>query len=202
MLARLPHCCPGLCRCPAANRELILPIAKYLDVPKENLFANRMNWWACRALLHAAACAQAHWWLHWLSEQQQAARACAHCLPVRWPDAKPLRMAVRSCAPNAMGAQATPSSAGCVGAAHTLPTGCATAHWVRRQWDDETGEPTRLSGFDMTQPTAFSKTLAIQKIREDNPYNTVVMIGGAEGSAYAPATCGGWYAANCWRPPV
>jgi hypothetical protein len=49
-----------------------------------------------------------------------------------------------------------------------------------RQWDDETGQPTRLSGFDESQPTAFNmgKIRAISKIREDNPYNTVVMIGG------------------------
>lgn len=26
-------------------REDIMPIAKYLGVPKENVFANRMNWW-------------------------------------------------------------------------------------------------------------------------------------------------------------
>jgi len=37
-----------------------------------------------------------------------------------------------------------------------------------------------LSGFDESQPTAFNmgKIRAISKIREDNPYNTVVMIGG------------------------
>uniref|UniRef100_A0A515EIS9 Glycerol-3-phosphate dehydrogenase [NAD(+)] n=1 Tax=Dunaliella salina TaxID=3046 RepID=A0A515EIS9_DUNSA len=72
-------------------REDIMPIAKYLGVPRENVFANRMNW----------------------------------------------------------------------------------------QWDDETGQPTRLSGFDESQPTAFNmgKIRAISKIREDHPYNTVVMIG-------------------------
>eukprot|EP00983_Pelagomonas_calceolata_P022509 708661-Pelagomonas_calceolata.AAC.1 len=26
-----------------------------------------------------------------------------------------------------------------------------------RQWDDETGEPTRLAGFDMYQPTAYNQ---------------------------------------------
>jgi len=30
-------------------------------------------------------------------------------------------------------------------------------HTVRRQWDDETGEPTRLAGFDMYQPTAYNQ---------------------------------------------
>lgn len=56
---------------PSANtaRELTLPIAKYLGVPKENVFANRMNW----------------------------------------------------------------------------------------QWDDETGEPSRLVGFDMNEPTAHNQ---------------------------------------------
>mmetsp|Transcript_21179 Transcript_21179/g.55176 ORF Transcript_21179/g.55176 Transcript_21179/m.55176 type:complete len:618 (+) Transcript_21179:94-1947(+) len=72
-------------------RELILPLAKYLGVPKENVYANRMAW----------------------------------------------------------------------------------------QWDDDTGQPTRLVGFDPSQPTSSNggKIRAISKIREDNPYNTVVMIG-------------------------
>jgi len=72
-------------------RELTLPIAKYLGVPKENVFANRMNW----------------------------------------------------------------------------------------QWDDETGEPTRLVGFDLNEPTAkaMGKPLAISRIRQRNPYNTITMIG-------------------------
>jgi hypothetical protein len=54
------------------TRELTLPIAKYLGVPKENVFANRMNW----------------------------------------------------------------------------------------QWDDETGEPSRLVGFDMNEPTAHNQVQA------------------------------------------
>lgn len=72
-------------------RELTLPIAKYLGVPKENVFANRMNW----------------------------------------------------------------------------------------QWDDETGEPSRLVGFDTNEPTAHNqgKPAAIARIRQRNPYNTVVMVG-------------------------
>ncbi|KAF5828643.1 HAD-like domain-containing protein [Dunaliella salina] len=72
-------------------RELILPLAKYLGVPKENVYANRMAW----------------------------------------------------------------------------------------QWDDDTGQPTRLMGFDPSQPTSSNggKIRAISKIREDNPYNTVVLIG-------------------------
>ncbi|GLI64296.1 hypothetical protein VaNZ11_007519 [Volvox africanus] len=72
-------------------RELTLPIASYLGIPKSNVFANRMNW----------------------------------------------------------------------------------------QWDDETGEPTKLVGFDMSEPTAHNqgKPEAIARIRHRNPYNTVVMIG-------------------------
>lgn len=72
-------------------RELTLPLAKYLGVPKEHVFANRMNW----------------------------------------------------------------------------------------QWDDETGEPTRLIGFDMSEPTAHNrgKPEAISRIRQRNPYNTVIMVG-------------------------
>ncbi|GFR51762.1 hypothetical protein Agub_g14217 [Astrephomene gubernaculifera] len=72
-------------------RELTLPIASYLGIPKSNVFANRMNW----------------------------------------------------------------------------------------QWDDESGEPTRLVGFDMSEPTAHNqgKPQAIARIRHRNPYNTVVMIG-------------------------
>ncbi|GLC44857.1 hypothetical protein PLESTM_001654900, partial [Pleodorina starrii] len=72
-------------------RELTLPIACYLGIPKSNVFANRMNW----------------------------------------------------------------------------------------QWDDETGEPTKLVGFDMSEPTAHNqgKPEAIARIRQRNPYNTVVMIG-------------------------
>lgn len=70
---------------------MTLPIAKHLGVPKENVFANRMNW----------------------------------------------------------------------------------------QWDDETGEPTRLVGFDMNEPTAHNqgKPTAIARIRQRNPYNTIIMIG-------------------------
>ncbi|GIL57042.1 hypothetical protein Vafri_12308 [Volvox africanus] len=72
-------------------RELTLPIASYLGIPKSNVFANRMNW----------------------------------------------------------------------------------------QWDDETGEPTKLVGFDMSEPTAHNqgKPEAIARIRQRNPYKTVVMIG-------------------------
>ncbi|EFJ50802.1 hypothetical protein VOLCADRAFT_88690, partial [Volvox carteri f. nagariensis] len=72
-------------------RELTLPIAAYLGIPKSNVFANRMNW----------------------------------------------------------------------------------------QWDDETGEPTKLVGFDLSEPTAHNqgKPEAIARIRQRNPYNTVVMIG-------------------------
>jgi glycerol-3-phosphate dehydrogenase (NAD+) len=72
-------------------REMVIPLAAYLGVPMENVFANRMNW----------------------------------------------------------------------------------------QWDDETMQPTKLIGFDLTEPTARNqgKPEAIARIRETNPYNTVVMIG-------------------------
>ncbi|KAG2492528.1 hypothetical protein HYH03_009193 [Edaphochlamys debaryana] len=86
-------------------RELTLPIAAYLGIPKDHVFANRMNW----------------------------------------------------------------------------------------QWDDETGEPTRLVGFDMSEPTAHNqgKPQAIANIRQRNPYNTVVMIGDGITDLEAVQTTGG-----------
>lgn len=47
------------------------------------------------------------------------------------------------------------------------------------QWDDETEEPSRLVGFDMSEPTAQNqgKPQAIAKLRAEFPYNTVIMIG-------------------------
>jgi len=47
------------------------------------------------------------------------------------------------------------------------------------QWDDESGEPTRLVGFDMAEPTAHNqgKPQAIARIRQRFPYTAVVMIG-------------------------
>lgn len=86
-------------------RELTLPIAKHLGIPKEFVFANRMNW----------------------------------------------------------------------------------------QWDDETGEPSRLVGFDMSEPTAHNqgKPAAIAKIRQRNPYNTIVMIGDGITDAEAVQVSGG-----------
>ncbi|KAG1665202.1 hypothetical protein FOA52_002603 [Chlamydomonas sp. UWO 241] len=72
-------------------REILLPIAAYLDIPPENVFANRMLW----------------------------------------------------------------------------------------QWDDETMEPTKLVGFDTSEPTSRNqgKPEAIMQIRDQFPYNSVVMIG-------------------------
>ncbi|KAG2446311.1 hypothetical protein HXX76_000899 [Chlamydomonas incerta] len=86
-------------------RELTLPIASYLGIPKENVFANRMNW----------------------------------------------------------------------------------------QWDDETGMPTKLVGFDVSEPTAHNqgKVQAIARIRQRNPYNTVVMIGDGITDLEAVQTTGG-----------
>ncbi|GAX75615.1 hypothetical protein CEUSTIGMA_g3059.t1 [Chlamydomonas eustigma] len=47
------------------------------------------------------------------------------------------------------------------------------------QWDDETLEPSRLVGFDISEPTARNqgKPQAIAKIREAHTYSSVVMIG-------------------------
>jgi len=72
-------------------RELMLPLARYLDVPMDNVFANRMLW----------------------------------------------------------------------------------------QWDEVTMMPTKLVGFDDSEPTSRNqgKPEAIARIRDRNPYNTVVMIG-------------------------
>jgi phosphoglycolate phosphatase-like HAD superfamily hydrolase len=41
------------------------------------------------------------------------------------------------------------------------------------------GEPSRLVGFDMNEPTAHNrgKPTAIARIRQRNPYNTIIMIG-------------------------
>lgn len=84
--AVLPHCFP-----PGSSvRELTLPIAKYLGVPKENVFANRMNW----------------------------------------------------------------------------------------QWDDETGEPTQLMGFDMNEPTAHNQVqLCNRASAVPGPEATVLRLG-------------------------
>ncbi|MEW5301255.1 MAG: hypothetical protein WDW36_004126 [Sanguina aurantia] len=86
-------------------REVILPLAEYLNVPKHHVFANRMTW----------------------------------------------------------------------------------------QWDDETGAPTRLMGFDPSQPTAHSmpKVQAIDRIRDQNPYNTVVMVGDGITDLEAATASGG-----------
>eukprot|EP00198_Chlamydomonas_reinhardtii_P000461 XP_001689796.1 predicted protein [Chlamydomonas reinhardtii] len=63
-------------------------------------------------------------------------------------------------------------------------------HW---QWDDETGMPTKLVGFDTSEPTARNqgKPEAIARIRENNPYNTVVMIGDGITDLEAVQTSGG-----------
>lgn len=60
-----------------------------------------------------------------------------------------------------------------------VPAQNVFANRMNWQWDDETGEPTRLVGFDTAEPTAHNrgKPQAIARIRQRNPYNTVVMIG-------------------------
>jgi hypothetical protein len=58
--------------------------------------------------------------------------------------------------------------------------------YSRMQWDDDSGMPTKLVGFDVSEPTAHNqgKPAAIARIRQKQPYQSIVMIGGAltEGS--------------------
>ncbi|KAI8466342.1 MAG: NAD-dependent glycerol-3-phosphate dehydrogenase N-terminus-domain-containing protein [Monoraphidium minutum] len=60
-----------------------------------------------------------------------------------------------------------------------IPAANVYANRMNWQWDDETGEPTRLVGFDMSEPTAHNqgKPEAISRIRQSQPYNTIAMIG-------------------------
>ncbi|KAG2496545.1 hypothetical protein HYH03_005368 [Edaphochlamys debaryana] len=60
-----------------------------------------------------------------------------------------------------------------------IPMSRVFANRMNWQWDDETGEPTKLVGFDVSQLTAHNqgKPQAIARIRESNPYTTVVMVG-------------------------
>eukprot|EP00878_Enallax_costatus_P016906 GHUV01017747.1.p1 GENE.GHUV01017747.1~~GHUV01017747.1.p1 ORF type:complete len:484 (+),score=134.18 GHUV01017747.1:161-1612(+) len=77
------------------------------------------------------------------------------------------------------------------------------------QWDDETGEPTRLVGFDMNEPTAHNqgKPTAIARIRQRNPYNTIIMIGDGITDLEAVQVTGGadlfiGFGGVVERPPV
>lgn len=60
-----------------------------------------------------------------------------------------------------------------------VPVDHVYANRMNWQWDDETGEPTRLVGFDVSEPTAHNqgKPEAIARIRQRQPYNTIAMIG-------------------------
>eukprot|EP00798_Chlamydomonas_sp_ICE-L_P002757 gene2757-12628_t len=53
------------------------------------------------------------------------------------------------------------------------------ANRMNWQWDDQTGEPTKLVGFDFSEPTSRNqgKPEAIARIRRNNPYNTIIMVG-------------------------
>ena len=56
-----------------------------------------------------------------------------------------------------------------------IPKDRVFANRMLWQWDDETMEPSRLVGFDMSEPTARNqgKPQAIALIRQQNPYNSV-----------------------------
>eukprot|EP00798_Chlamydomonas_sp_ICE-L_P013167 gene13167-30652_t len=60
-----------------------------------------------------------------------------------------------------------------------IPYGNVFANRMNWQWDDETGEPTKLVGFDLSEPTSSSqgKPEAIAQLRQNFPYNTIVMVG-------------------------
>eukprot|EP00798_Chlamydomonas_sp_ICE-L_P022254 gene22254-29324_t len=60
-----------------------------------------------------------------------------------------------------------------------IPSKNVIANRMNWQWDDETGEPTKLVGFDMSLPTSRNngKPEAIAKLRQTFPYNTIVMVG-------------------------
>eukprot|EP00798_Chlamydomonas_sp_ICE-L_P022253 gene22253-29323_t len=60
-----------------------------------------------------------------------------------------------------------------------IPSSNVIANRMNWQWDDETGEPTKLMGFDMSEPTSSGsgKPEAIAKLRQTFPYNTIVMVG-------------------------
>jgi hypothetical protein len=53
------------------------------------------------------------------------------------------------------------------------------ANRMNWQFDDDTGMPNKLVGFDATQATAHNKgkPAAIRALRKQHPYQTVVMIG-------------------------
>lgn len=93
---------------------MTLPIARYLNVPPERVYANRMNW-------------------------QARARGSGEA-----PSPAPPRLPPAVChSPLGLQRHHLP---------HRLPPSCPPARLP--QWDDETGEPTRLVGFDESEPTA------------------------------------------------
>ncbi|KAG2490538.1 hypothetical protein HYH03_010932 [Edaphochlamys debaryana] len=65
-------------------------------------------------------------------------------------------------------------------AAHLgIPKDRVFANRMNWQWDDETGEATKLVGFDLKEPTAHreGKPKAIARIRQKHPYHTVAFVG-------------------------
>lgn len=60
-----------------------------------------------------------------------------------------------------------------------IPPENVIANRMLWQWDDETGEPSKLVGFDTSEPTAHNrgKPEAIARLRQRFPYSGVVMIG-------------------------
>ena len=77
-----------------------------------------------------------------------------------------------------------------------IPKDRVFANRMLWQWDDETMEPTRLVGFDMSEPTARNqgKPQAIAMIRQKYPYNAVSALGFQE--PVTPATACKYYASS------
>uniref|UniRef100_A0A7D7L907 Glycerol-3-phosphate dehydrogenase [NAD(+)] n=1 Tax=Chlamydomonas sp. ICE-MDV TaxID=1983280 RepID=A0A7D7L907_9CHLO len=90
-----------------------------------------------------------------------------------------------------------------------VPYGNVFANRMNWQWDDETGEPTKLVGFDLSEPTARNqgKPEAIAQLRKNFPYNSIVMIGDGITDLEAVQFSGGadlfiGYGYNVARPTV
>lgn len=60
-----------------------------------------------------------------------------------------------------------------------MPDSTNTARDSQQSCRLPAGEPSRLVGFDSSEPTAHNrgKPTAIARIRQRNPYNTIIMVG-------------------------